>query len=123
MAAVVAAVAASVALHGANRCGGREVSAALPADILWARLQTSSRLCLYAPLTPMFRAWLMFGAIQCAALLIERTLEHRPLPGLARIHPHLQAALIQCVTMSTLLVQVRRWEWVCSTEMAGAARY
>ena len=53
------------------------------------------------------RAWLVWGAIQCAALLAERAVQgRRPPLGLSRLHPHLRAALVQCATMSTLLVQV-----------------
>ncbi|EFN53965.1 hypothetical protein CHLNCDRAFT_53485 [Chlorella variabilis] len=51
-------------------------------------------------------AWLTWGAIQCGALLAERWMERRGTGPLSRLHPHLRAALAQCATQTTLLVQL-----------------
>ncbi|KAL4440280.1 hypothetical protein ABPG75_003281 [Micractinium tetrahymenae] len=51
------------------------------------------------------RAWLVWGAIQCCALMAERVLApHQWL--LPRLHPHLRSALVQAATQTTLLVQL-----------------
>ena len=52
------------------------------------------------------RAWLVWGAIQCAALLAERGLQARAPRWIGRVHPHLRTAVVQCATQSTLLVQL-----------------
>jgi hypothetical protein len=56
--------------------------------------------------TLCFRAWLTWGAIQCAALLAERHLAGAAWPARLRLHPHLATALAQCATQATLLVQL-----------------
>lgn len=62
-------------------------------------------LALSAALHGGSRAWLVWGGLQALALLVERGLAHRPLPGAASLHPCLRAALAQCATLTTLLVQ------------------
>lgn len=109
--ALLAAVALSAALHGAHRrvlgCGvGCLGSAAARVD---------GGRCWQLTLPPAGPAshphccsgWWAWGAIQATALLVERGLSARPLPGAGALHPHLRAALAQCATQTTLLVQVR----------------
>ena len=61
-----------------------------------------------APSCPCCRAWLTWGAIQCAALLTERHLAAAAWPARPRprLHPHLASALAQAATQATLLVQL-----------------
>ncbi|KAL4422024.1 hypothetical protein ABPG77_005454 [Micractinium sp. CCAP 211/92] len=51
------------------------------------------------------RAWLVWGATQCCALMAERLLAPRQWL-LPRLHPHLRAAVVQAATQTTLLVQL-----------------
>lgn len=113
-AALVLTMAASTLLHGTHRCiDGREVWHATVHPVQSPPMQSMCHACFFQPagLTcppwhPLCRAWLVWGAIQCCALLAERLLAPRQWL-LPRLHPHLRAALVQAATQTTLLVQAR----------------